>query len=355
MKQQAEGSVQEGQTLFAAANSGEGFVSLYDQVFDRKEIRRRYVIKGGPGTGKSSFMRAVAAHARGLGLPVEVYRCSSDPDSVDGIVLDGRIALMDGTAPHCVEPSVAGARDEIVNLGEFWDGERLAERYNDVVAYQALKEACYRRAYRFLSAATSVGDNNRERVAPFLRLKKMEAAVERQLRPIPDGVGFRILPAFVSAVSMKGRVRLDTLEQQAERLVVLEDSYRSASVFLSLLLEEARKKECSLLVSYDPVYPSLPEAVMLEESGVCFVIGEHGDREPDTRINMRRFLDWEGIRRIRTEYRINERMEEALLDSATEALAEAGRYHFELERIYVDCMDFAAQQRFVDSFCQKIR
>ena len=355
MKQRAERSVQDGQTLFAAANSGAGFVSFYDQVFDRKEIVRRYVIKGGPGTGKSSFMRAVASYAEGLGLPVEVYRCSSDPDSVDGIVLDGRIAMMDGTAPHCVEPRVAGARDELINLGEFWDGERLAERYNDIVSYQALKEACYRRAYRFLSAATSVGENNRERIAPFLRLKKMQGAVERQLRSIPDGAGFRLLPSFVSAVSMKGRVRLDTYEQRARHLVVLEDRYNTASVFLSLLLEEARKKKCALRVSYDPVYPSLPEAVMLEESGACFVIGAHGDREPDACINMRRFLDWEGIKQVRAEYRISERMEEALLDNATEALSEAGRYHFELEQIYVACMDFAAQQRFITSFCQKIR
>ena len=37
---------------FAAANSGEGFYSLFDSVFDRKTLEKIYLLRGGAGTGK---------------------------------------------------------------------------------------------------------------------------------------------------------------------------------------------------------------------------------------------------------------------------------------------------------------
>ena len=61
----------------AAANSQNGFVSFYSEIFYRQGIRRRYLIKGGPGTGKSTFMKKIAKDASEQGYSVEYYRCSS--------------------------------------------------------------------------------------------------------------------------------------------------------------------------------------------------------------------------------------------------------------------------------------
>ena len=74
----------EGCVMFAASNSARGFKSYYDQVFDRKKLERVYIIKGGPGTGKSSFMKRVALWAQKKGMDVEYYYCSSDTNSLDG-------------------------------------------------------------------------------------------------------------------------------------------------------------------------------------------------------------------------------------------------------------------------------
>lgn len=342
------------QVLFAAANSGRGFVSFYEEILNRSELQRRYIIKGGPGTGKSSLMRTVAEEAERREMTVEYYRCSSDPDSLDGIVLDGRIALLDGTAPHSVEPTLSGARDEIVNLGEFWDGERLAERYNEIVALTALKAEAYRRAYRFLSAAMEVDETNRELIRPFADMEKMRKAVARACRTLPDEQEFRLLPGLCDSFGMKGQVRLDTYEMQAKQLFVVDDLYGTGGLYLRLLLEQAQKKKCSVRVSYAPLSPDLPDAVLFEASGICYVLGEHGEREPNGRIRMRRFLNTEQLQTVKQEFRYHRRLSHALTDSALEALAAAGRYHMELEQIYASCMDFEAERRFCRSFCQKI-
>ena len=45
--------------FFLGANSAEGFYSLYDQLREGERMRDLIVLKGGPGVGKSTFMRCI--------------------------------------------------------------------------------------------------------------------------------------------------------------------------------------------------------------------------------------------------------------------------------------------------------
>ena len=90
---------------FLGANSPTGFYSLYDQLLPPEQASAIYILKGGPGCGKSTLMRRVAALAQEAGEPVEYILCSGDPDSLDAILLPGKkAALVDGTAPHGTAP-----------------------------------------------------------------------------------------------------------------------------------------------------------------------------------------------------------------------------------------------------------
>ena len=140
-------------SFFLGANSSSGFMSLYGG-FCRGGGDFLRIVKGGPGTGKSSFMRAIGREAERRGEDVEYLRCSGDPDSLDGVYIP-KLALgyVDGTAPHVSEPSVFGADSDYVNLGQFCatpispsDAERAA-------AITETYRAEYGRAYALLSAA----------------------------------------------------------------------------------------------------------------------------------------------------------------------------------------------------------
>ena len=342
--------------LFAASNSGKGFFSFYEDVFNRASIERRYLIKGGPGTGKSHLLRAVADYATAGGRRVEHYRCSSDPDSLDGIVIDGKIAVLDATAPHAVEPDLPGARDEIVNLGAFWDAEALAAHNAKIAALTESKRACYRRAYRFLEACDGVYGVNRALMLPLVKHEKLQRTVERRLGEIPRGRGASILPGLTDAVGMKGSVHLDSYEVLAKKLYIIEDCHDTGTLFLRALLTGGLQRACAMRVSYHPIHVGEPDAVYFSDTGDCFMIGKGSapDGKDVTHINMKRFVDTEGVRGIRTKLRMNGRLYDALLGSAEEALREAGEHHFALEQIYVACMDFDAQNRFVRSFCERI-
>ena len=79
-------------TFFLGACTGRGFVSHYDVLFAEADTVN--IIKGGSGCGKSTFMRSLASAARERGMDVSYILCSSDPDSLDGILLpqlDGKL------------------------------------------------------------------------------------------------------------------------------------------------------------------------------------------------------------------------------------------------------------------------
>ena len=54
--------------LFAAANTSGGFVSLFDNAFCRDGVSKIYILKGGPGCGKSTLMKNYAKSAKEKGL-----------------------------------------------------------------------------------------------------------------------------------------------------------------------------------------------------------------------------------------------------------------------------------------------
>jgi len=81
------------------------------------DISKRYLLKGRPGTGKSTLLRKVAAASAERGLDTEVYSCAFDSNSLDMIIwpeLD--ICLFDSTAPHLYQPSRAS--DEVIDMYE---------------------------------------------------------------------------------------------------------------------------------------------------------------------------------------------------------------------------------------------
>ena len=91
--------------FFLGANSSAGFRSLYEDFTDPNKNYDILVLKGGPGVGKSSFMKYIGSRAEEQGEDVEYIWCSGDPDSLDAVRLPrvGIIAV-DGTSPHGIAP-----------------------------------------------------------------------------------------------------------------------------------------------------------------------------------------------------------------------------------------------------------
>ena len=315
---------------FLGANSCRGFYSLYGS-FPPGEGSFLHIIKGGPGTGKSGFMRRLAAAAEKKGLDVETVLCSGDPDSLDGIYIPAlRQAWCDGTAPHVAEPAAFAVDADYVNLGSFCrlpvsspDEERI-QRLNR--AYKAL----YRQAYALLSAASSVRDAVPEELPPAWLAGYIGGILDRELHQVPARPQ-PVLRRFFSAISCQGYVYLNEEIEKLCKLIYTFDA--SSSAALELVLREAQNRGARLILSPDPLEPSRLSALLLPDCGLAFVAG-----------------GWElpGCQHIQpgTAPSHSPAPFSALMEQATEKLRQAKALHDRLEAVYKPYMDFPALDAF---------
>ncbi len=344
---------------FAASNSSRGFRNYYDDCFSESRVDHLYIIKGGPGTGKSRFMREVARCARTKGYEVTEYDCSSDPSSLDGILLsaEGRstVGLLDGTAPHICEPISPGVREEIINLGAFWNSARLADERDIIRSLSEKKTAAYARAYACLRAAGEMDRVAETLIAPTVKDDRLAAMANRILRRVPVGDGFDAIPALRCAVGMTGRVTHRTYEREAKYLLVLDVAYGLGFHVTSHLLRMSQTRGDRVLVSYDPIYPDKVDGLLYPDSGVCVLVGnaEPPEGYPTRTVSLRRYTDNDSLRRVRGEARHALSLRSTLEEDAIHALLDAGKYHFELEKIYAAAMDFSAKEAFTAEFCER--
>ncbi len=117
------------------------------------ELRKRYFVKGRPGTGKSTLLKRVAAAAKERGFAVELYRCSLDPNSADMVVVrELGFCVFDSTAPHEYFPDREG--DETIDVYRAAVREGTDERYSAELAdVQERYRGIIRRATASLAGA----------------------------------------------------------------------------------------------------------------------------------------------------------------------------------------------------------
>jgi hypothetical protein len=158
---------------FPGNNTPEGFFSYYDYILKQWEADKIWCIKGGPGVGKSTFMRKIGETMLNEGHDVDFLHCSSDSDSLDGIVLrDKKIAMVDGTRPHIVDPINPGAVDTIINLGEFWNEMEIRKNRITLINTNEQLKSIFSYAYNYLAAAEKMYDNVSK--AEAQRIKNVE-------------------------------------------------------------------------------------------------------------------------------------------------------------------------------------
>ncbi len=348
-------------SFFAASNSADGFKNYYKGCFER--VDRLFIIKGGPGTGKSTFMRRAADMAEARGGSVERYYCSSDHTSLDGVIFDcggETVGMIDGTFPHPYIERLPGVREEIVNTGAFWDRKMLKKNGDKIRELSQKKSLCYDRAYEYLRACGNLNEVYNSYGRSKINTAKMNGAVDRLMRALPDGQSFCADIALVNCIGMLGRAHLDTFERESDKIYLIVGDY-GGEEYLRMLLEAARRKKLRVRVSQSPIYYRELDGIYLEESRLWFVkeaalpeLARETHRDKIRLINMGRFQTSEGQEQNKKEIKYCKKLLTTCVAGAESELERAGIYHFELEQIYKSAMDFERLEAFTLDFCREI-
>ena len=341
---------------FGGANTPEGFVSDYGELFDEETFTKVYVVKGGSGTGKSTLIRRCAEAAERCGAQAVYILCGSDPDSLDGVLLtrDGiRIAIVDGTAPHTLDPMYAGACGEIVNCGNHWNAPALEAAKGEIIDIVKQKQACYAGAYRYLAGACAVRGAGQRNLGRVLLREKMEKCIARTVASLGSSHGNgTLLNRRTLALSMKGACRVPVFSQ-AEHVIAVKDCADTAPAFFEQLTEALHSEGHSVVRSRAPLGDTAE--LYLPKLDTAFVSYTEEDRDTYEKIiNMQRFADKEVLAAHRQKRRFGEKCFDALLHGALDSLSEAKRLHFHLEEIYKAKMDFDGLDQLAQSLTNTI-
>lgn len=347
---------------FLGANSCEGFVSYFKDSYSVEDGYRAYIIKGGPGTGKSSFMRSIAEKAEEKGYNVRLCPCSSDPASLDGIIIPKlKVVLLDGTAPHTVEPDFPGACEQLIDLGEYWDSKQLAENREKIIAASTKNSLLHKRASGYLGACGELLADNLRLEDSCLKKKQLYSFTRNLCEGYikhKGGIG-RQSVRFAGAVTPEGEITYpETLTHGIKNAVIIEDRYGAASGrIIESVRENALRSGYDVILFKNPLLPSLicdhiiiPELSLLiatENQSMAISLDVR-------RVHSRRFTDITRLKAVRKRMLLNRRIARELLNSACDTLSLAKASHDELEKYYIRAMDFSAVEKRIEATAAEI-
>ncbi|MBQ5319577.1 MAG: ATPase [Oscillospiraceae bacterium] len=334
----------ENNIFFLGGTSPNGFKTRFgDTIFDTDY--HTYIIKGGPGTGKSSLMKKLAA-----AFPdeeKELYYCSSDPDSLDAVVfVKSGIVFVDGTAPHTFDPEFPGAVQQLVDLGSCWNGKLLQKNKPEIISKTADYLRFHNICRRYVTALSSVAEDTAQIGKLSLNDEKLDGFTERFAKKLlpkkQEHDESIILYRQLSALTPKGYV---TNVPEGYTIYLLNDNlYYGSEAFLRKFTDIALNKGYDVCVSQITILNGNKfEHIFIPELKLALMSAtpvNNLDIAEKQVINFKRFYDKNIIRQRKMRIRFNEGAVKELRDEAVNALVNAKAEHDKLEAYYIKSIDF---------------
>ncbi|MBS4022754.1 MAG: PRK06851 family protein [Dethiobacter sp.] len=341
--------------FFAGGNTAYGFYSLFHYI-PGKHREQLFIIKGGPGTGKSSLMKRIGQLMAEEGHDIELFHCSSDQDSLDGMAVPSLgFAMVDGTAPHVIDPTLPGAYDEIINLGSCWDSSLLRQQKKEIALLIQQNSSYFIQAYQYLKEAYTVMEKYRYLMADAMDYRGLTEMTARLL----GNLALTLPPSdqepcerhlFAGALTPGGLINYyPSIFQDITTLFLLTGDPGSGK---SYLLEQVYNtvKRCGQDVeAYHCAFdPQKLDAVVIPSTATAFVKATYPHsfsvppavKEQHT-VSISRYSRAEHLKRTageRTE--CHDRFWQ-LVGKAAEFIRKAKQNHDQLEKYYIQAVDFS--------------
>ena len=342
--------------FFLGSNTCGGFSSRHTELY-KKGFNRVFILKGGPGTGKSTLIKKITHRLLQEGYTVELYCCASDNLSLDGLGLPSLgVVIVDGTYPHIIDPELPGIRDEIINLGSFWNESLLKTYSREIQEHRKEITAFFDTAYRYLKEAKIAY----EQWQSFINrcLNKYEAVKNQNefLKEIFDEIQALQKPPeeqrlFASAITPEGPVnKYHLILQDIENFhLLLGEPGTGKSTMLQNIYQEAQRN--GLMIETYPCGfdPQRLDALVLPEISTAFIkhcyphnfcLTDIRNLNKVTTFDLSLYLDAKKIQKYELEIKDTRERYWHLIKMAVKNIDRARITHGKLEKYYSGAQDF---------------
>lgn len=341
---------------FAGGNTARGFHNLYDS--NLQGLDRLFILKGGPGTGKSSLMKKIGQEWVEKGYDIELLHCSSDNNSIDGVIIPAlKVGIVDGTAPHVIEPKAPGAVEEYINLGEAWDAKALSAQKNTIKKLTNQISESFATAYATFKEALEIHDDWEKIYINSMNFQKADQLTKKLIETFFGKMRLSkqadVRHRFLGAATPKGAVDFvpNLTEDIQKRYFIKGRPGSGKSTMLKKLAAAAEERGVDVEIYHCGFDPHSLDMCIFRELGIAIFdsTAPHEyfpSRDGDEIIDMYEILIEQGtdeifadfISKISTKYRNK-------MTEATSWLAKAKKLHDELEDIYIAAMDFSVVEK----------
>lgn len=343
--------------VFTSSNTYHGFRSFIPELI--KPLQRAYILKGAPGTGKSTLIRMLGESLANRGYAIDFWLSASDPLNPEGVYLPRlEIAVVNGSLGLSLDPRYPGVTGEIIHLEQFQDRTALRLHGREIIELVDRLEAENEQAFQIMKNAAGLKEELKKNASSRLKMEKINQLIDR----LEDEL-FKESPAerhfYASAYTAEGTINyVDEISRNCQRRYILKGPPGSAKS--TIISEMARRgRERGWYMEYYHCGLDLESLVMLiiPSQGIALIDAGNAElslRPWDVVIDMNTCLEPLDSSPAQSEDTQANRAYETLLSQAQIQFDNAYKTLKELKKIYGSVMDFAGLDEKREELLQEI-
>jgi hypothetical protein len=281
------------------------------------------------------------------------------------VIPDLKVSIVDGTAPHVIEPTAPGAIEDYINLGSAWDSQALALHKDEILEMKSQIQEAFQSAYTIFNEAEKIHDEWEKIYIENMDFAKVDSVTENLIEQLFEGKDLAktalVRHRFFGASTPIGPVDFITnlTEDISKRYFIKGRPGTGKSTLLNKLAAYAQQKGFDVEVYHCGFDPYSLDMVIIQELDTAIFDSTapheyYPDRDSDIVIDM-----YENAVTPGTDEKYVVELEDiiarykAKMNEATAFLAKAKALHDDMEIFYIDAMDFRKVEELQESINQE--
>lgn len=232
-------------------------------------------------------------------------------------------------------------------MGDCWNEEGFKKYRKNIIEHNKEVGKTFKRAYRYIGAARIVHDDWSAYNSEALNISKLNGLKEELKEKILQGPVLHSgtdRHLFATAFTPDGIVTfIDTLYENFDKVYVLNgDPGTGKTEILNYIFNEALKRGFYIEVYHDPLIPERIEHLLIPEISTAILTSNEINKKTfyGNQIYMSNLLNSSLLKKNKVEIENDETMFYTLLNKGLEIISQAKSHHDELEKYYIENMNF---------------
>ncbi|HAN09697.1 MAG TPA: hypothetical protein DCP90_03690 [Clostridiales bacterium] len=350
---------------YASGNTAKGFYSLIES--NLVNLNKLFILKGGPGTGKSTLMKKIAERWINEGHDIEYLHCPSDNDSIDGVINSTiKVGLVADGDPNVVEPIALGASIEYIKLGTELDLNKIESNVVDIVNINFKVRDCHKKAYANFENALKLHDEWEKVYIDNMNFERADSftdeIIDLLLKDFVSDKKASVKDRFLGAATPEGpKDFIENLTSNISKRYFLKGRPGTGkSTILKKIAKAASDRGADVEVYHCGFDPDSLDMIILRELDVCIFDSTSPHeyfptKDNDEIIDVYKELVVQG-----TDEKYKKKLDKIILrykgymTEANNFLKEAKELNDRFEAIYSDAMDFSKIDEIRNDLIMKI-